>query len=152
MMPVLDIFESSTEYYPGSKIPIVRSPEPEDLTAPTWDIKANRREVSLKGVKYTLYSIGALAAALNRTPQTIRVWENKRIIPAATITKKSNADKSEHGNRRLYSRKQIEGLIKIAEEEDVLEPQGSGRFKPIRSTDFASRARELFKDLTGDYT
>lgn len=68
----------------------------------------------VKGVETELFTIGALAMALEKTVVTIRSWEKKGYIPAAPyrLRSKSLNGKKVNGNR-VYTRV----LIEIAIEE-----------------------------------
>lgn len=83
------------------------------------------------------FAISHLAKALGRAPKTIYKWEANRLFPGATWIYNST---SKNGRRRLYTRRQIEGVILIAYEEGVL--SGSQRF--ISQTQFPARCHELF--------
>lgn len=139
------------EFYPGSKVPIVRHPnraEKDTYVAPpedAWDQDpATRRRQSIRGEEREFFTLGALAAALNRRPVTLRTWERNKVIPGPLFVKKGD---NPNGRRRLYSRAQIEGLIKIAEEEGILRPDAKGFYKPITQTNFTKRAFALFKEI-----
>lgn len=59
------------------------------------------------GEEIELFYIGTLAAALGRTPNTIRKWEISGVIPDPLF-------KDAHGHR-LYSKEQIDAIVKCAE-------------------------------------
>lgn len=59
------------------------------------------------GEDIELYYIGTLASALGRASDTIRKWEIAGIIPDPFF-------KDSHG-RRLYSKEQIEAVVRCAE-------------------------------------
>jgi hypothetical protein len=77
-----------------------------------WD--ANPIIKSVKGVETELFTLGALALALEKSLVTIRLWEKKGYIPGAPyrLRSKSLNGKKVSGNR-VYTRK----LIEIAVEE-----------------------------------
>ncbi|MFE5853230.1 hypothetical protein ACFQ61_08410 [Streptomyces sp. NPDC056500] len=83
------------------------------------------------------FAISHLAKSLGRAPKTIYKWETSGVFPKATWIYNSD---SRNGRRRLYTRRQIEGVVRIAHEEGVL--SGSQRF--ISQTKFPERCRELF--------
>ena len=69
---------------------------------------------TLNGVETELFTVGALAHALNKTIVTIRLWEKKGYIPVAPYrlrSKQLNGQKV--GGNRVYTRE----LIEIAVEE-----------------------------------
>jgi hypothetical protein len=68
----------------------------------------------IKGVETELFTIGALAQALEKTVVTIRLWEKKGYIPAAPYRLRS---KSLNGNKVNGNRVYTRALIEIAIEE-----------------------------------
>lgn len=62
------------------------------------------------------FSIGALAAASNRSIQTLRKWEEEKVIPAADTT-------SGKGDR-LYTIRRIEEIVNTLEERGLLGDTG----------------------------
>ncbi len=77
-----------------------------------WD--ANPILKTVKGVETELFTVSALAAALEKSMVTIRLWEKRGYIPGAPyrLRSKSLNGKKVNGNR-VYTRK----LIEIAVEE-----------------------------------
>jgi hypothetical protein len=77
-----------------------------------WD--ANPIIKTLQGVETEVFTIGALAEALEKKIVTIRLWEKKGYIPIAPYRLRSKTlnDKKVNGNR-VYTRE----LIEIAIEE-----------------------------------
>lgn len=69
---------------------------------------------SIKGVETELFTIGALADALEKKIVTIRLWEKKGYIPAAPYRLRS---KSLNGKKVLGNRVYTRRLIEIAIEE-----------------------------------
>lgn len=139
---VLAMFDEVAEYYPGSRRPIVRHPnrpQPAFPDEPRWDDKPKRYDVG--GVEYELFTIGQLSEALGgRKPVTIRLWERTGVIPRATFHRPSEDPR---GQRRLYSRQQVEGMVRIAGEEGLLDTPS----KPISQTKFTERVLQLFREL-----
>jgi hypothetical protein len=127
------------EKYPGSSRsiePMRRkggpAPEPE-----AWD---KPRVYTVAGKDVEFFTVGQLAMALNRQPVTIRKWEEHGVIPSAVFRIPS---KSPNGKHRLYTRAQVEGIIRIAKEEGIL----YSHQKPIGKTRFTERVIELFAKL-----
>jgi MerR HTH family regulatory protein len=137
----------ATEYYPGSSRPIMRHANRHTeenrkhsyAVDPDWDSNP-RKGFMINGVEKEFFTVGHLAQALGRRPGTIRNWEREGIIPKATFQVNSE---SPNGRRRLYSREQVEGLVKLAQEEGIL----IRRQSPIGDTKFTARAIELFRIL-----
>lgn len=137
--------EPTLEFFPGSRKPLVRHPnrnrdEPAPIDPDSWDAKPRIHKIG--GVETELFTVGQLAQALGRRPNTIRTWERNKVIPNATVQIPGRHGDT-RGKRRLYTRAQIEGLIKIAEEEGLLE----GDNRSIGATDFTRRAFDLFRSL-----
>lgn len=136
--------EDSRGFYPGSSRRIARGrvtspgtlasvPEPK----PDWDSKPLVYDVD--GELREFFGIGAVAKALGRSPITLRKWEAEGIIPPAGFR---ITGKTSNGNRRLYTRAQVEGMVRIADEEGILEHEGRGVH--ISTTKFTARVKELF--------
>jgi len=77
-----------------------------------WD--ANPLLRSIKGVETELFTISALADALEKKIVTIRLWEKKGYIPAAPYRLRS---KSLNGKKVLGNRVYTRSLIEITIEE-----------------------------------
>lgn len=122
------------EFYPGSKTPIETFEEPEYLNDgfgfEAW-LPEEPYDYGIPGdPRAELYTIGALASVLGRSPVTIRAWEDKGWIPMPQWT---NSYSSVNARRRLYTREQLESMFRIAAEEGMF----SGR--PITKTNFTER-------------
>lgn len=129
------------EYYPGSrkKIPSRHANRVEHAPDPVlWDAKPKIFKVA--GVEREFFTIGQLALALGRKPVTIRKWERLGIIPFPTFRFPSDDPR---GQRRLYTRAQIEGILKIADEEGILKDHT----RAVTKTQFTARVVDLFREL-----
>ncbi|MFD4858454.1 hypothetical protein [Streptomyces atratus] len=133
--------ELADEYYPGSSKKISRTrPELVEPSAETGvDWSSNPRTYVVDGHEYEFFSIGDLAAALNRRPGTIRLWERQGYIPEGLRSPSAHQEK----RQRIYTRPQIEGIIRIAAEVGIL-----GEARPrIEKTRFRELVLDLFLDL-----
>lgn len=83
---------------------------------PQWDERPLMK--SVKGVPTEFFTIGDLAVALGRQPVTIRSWERKGWLPKSPyrtqVPKGEQVPGKAIKGRRLYTRVQIEAVIKIA--------------------------------------
>lgn len=128
-----------SDYYPGSKQlrRAVATPAPATPDESAWDAKPVVKTV--RGQQIELFTIGQLGQALGgRAAVTMRLWERNGVIPKARMRL---ANKNGHGGRRYYTRPQVEGMRRIAQEEGLLEPRA--RLSPR----FTERVVELFRDL-----
>jgi hypothetical protein len=141
-----DFAEIGEQFYPGSTKPIVRHQNRNGLhtqaatSAADWDAKP--RKYNVGGVETEFFTVGQLGRALGRQPVTIRKWEREGIIPKSTF-QSPGRDDDVRGRRRLYTREQVEGIVRIAYEEGVL----VSHQKPIKGTNFTLRVIDLFKRL-----
>lgn len=130
------------EYYPGSKVKRkVYTPDDKefhDAMALPVSLE-NPRIFTVRGKDVEFFTIGQVAMALNRTPSAIRKWEDNGIIPTAQYYTPSE---DVRGKRRLWTKAQAEGMVRIAEEEGILEDT----WKPISKTRFTERVIKLFED------
>lgn len=122
MSGVLSQFRRLYSHYPG-------------IEETAWDL--HPYVLPVDGAPREFFTIGHLGAAINRAPGTIRYWESKRFFPKPSFTV-NGADK--YKRRRLYTRAQIEGVIRIAQEEGLL--NHSRRY--LGQTRFTERCFELF--------
>lgn len=130
------------EFFPGSTTPLDfearRKKDEEKIGA--WDSKP--LTFRLKGKDTEFFTIGHLAKALgDRSAITLRKWEAEGILPKSPYVKPSEDPR---GRRRMYTREQVEGLVKIAREEGVLWPRKGLR---LQETKFQERAHQLFRKL-----
>lgn len=125
-------------HYPGSKREIPDRSVTKKKARPVvaegaWD----EHPLIHGGVEY--FTLGKLAKALGRAPDTLREWEEHGVIPKARYrTAASNSLKA----RRLYTRAQVEGIARLAQEEGLMD----GKRRPIPLS-FVHRVRDLFKSL-----
>jgi hypothetical protein len=90
-----------------------------------------------------------LAAALNRSPVTIRKWERLGHLPIASFRTPGQVREKA---RRLYSRAQLEIIVSIAYDEGLmagtLDSQGILHPKKgITDTQFTERVKEALRKL-----
>lgn len=93
--------------------------------------------INYKGKPLELFLAGELAYQLGRTTQTIRRWEIAGILPKAIF-------KDVRG-RRLYTREQIDTIVRIAEETKIA--QGY----PIANTSFSKKVYKALEELNKKY-
>jgi hypothetical protein len=109
-----------------------------------WD--ANPILKTVKGVETELFSIGALALALEKQVVTIRHWEKKGYIPGAPyrLRSKTLQGKKVNGNR-VYTRELIQIAIEEFENRGLL---GTARVEWSRHGDLTNTIVRRWKEST----
>lgn len=107
-----------------------------------WD--ANPIIKTLKGVETEVFTIGALAQALEKQIVTIRLWEKKGYIPIAPyrLRSKNLNGKKVNGNR-VYTRELIELTIEEFAKRKLL---GSARVEWNQHHDLTEALVQRWKD------
>jgi len=119
-------------------------PPPRPLSAAPRPAAEGRRPMRFRdaqGRRSEAYYIGELAARLGKSSHTIRRWEREGVLPATPFEQRVRRRPA----RRLYPTTWIDGVVAIAEDEDLI-----GR-KPacLERTGFTARAQELHRRLFG---
>jgi hypothetical protein len=136
------------EYIPGSK----RKRREEDPKVSRrkagesngWD--SNPIIKTLGGIETEVFTIGAMALALEKTIVTIRLWERKGYIPRAPyrLRAKTLAGKKTGGNR-VYTRALIESAIDEFNRRGLL---GSARVEWNQHDDLTDALVKRWKEIT----
>lgn len=130
--------------YPGRRKPINRSPAKAGGESADWAEKPLVYKVN--GVDTEFFTIGHLAKALGYSVQSIRAWENGLLLPKSRYRtpnpRLANQPEVLQKGRRLWTREQIEGILRIASEEGVILNK-----KPPTQR-FAFRVQTFFNGLT----
>jgi len=140
---------SDLEYLPGSKKKKRREIDPKVSRRKKgesngWD--ENPIIKSLGGVETEVFTIGALAHALEKTIVTIRLWERKGYIPRAPYRLRSKTLKGQKtGGNRVYTRALIESAI---EEFSVRGLLGSARVEWGDHDDLTEALIRRWKTIT----
>jgi hypothetical protein len=146
--PALDLFSDlinpdlpEGQDYPGKRKPANRSTEAPQSVSADWDDQPLL--LIYGGEAREWFTIRHLAAALDRKTVTIRSWERKGMMPQTPFRTPPPKNTSLPGaakGRRLWTREQIEGILRIAKEEGVIVDQ-----KQSPPTErFAVRVARLF--------
>lgn len=142
--PPSDEDVENLRYIPGTK---VMRQQPDDEPAWISDNRLSRRysvpDEDGTIVQTRLYTIGALAAALDKSPVTIRKWIRAGVIPDSGLRTESIARTIGEAGRRLWTLEQIHALVFIATDEGVAYGSGS-RSRDFAATNFAHRVRALW--------
>lgn len=136
--------DDTSPFYPGSKqrkdaarASVLVAP---DVVGPFDGVKP--RIYQVRGVETEFFTVGQVAAALSRKPGTFRKWEADGVVPKATF-QAPNPKKDPRARRRLYTRAQAEGIVRIAREEGLINDSR----RAIGATRFTERVVALFREL-----
>jgi hypothetical protein len=104
------------------------------------------------GERREFFYIGALAKAIGYSVQAIRLWEGQGLMPNTPYrsprTKAPVAGGRSDKGKRLWTRAQIEGILKLAKKHRVILPGRSGVRNPPTPA-FARDVAHLFNELVG---
>jgi hypothetical protein len=111
--------------YPGRRKPTNRggkpSPPPDK---PIWDNKPLRYTLPGDDEVREFYTISHLAVALGYSVQSIRAWEDKGMLPRSRYrsprTKGKPQAQGSHKGKRLWTREQVEGIVRLARRHKVI--------------------------------
>ena len=131
--------------YPGKKVPVNRSKKNAPVEVNHWDDKPVYYKIN--GEKREFFTISHLAAALGYSVQSIRAWEAQTLLPRSGIrgprtVRPVAAGRSDKG-KRLWTREQIEGILRLAREHKVIvnrEPPTPAFYRDVA---------RLFEELAG---
>jgi len=134
--------------YPGRKKPVNRNVQVPVPDTSLWD--ANPAIYLINGEKQEFFLISHLAKALGYSVQSIRAWEAQGLLARSPYrsprTKKPVAGGRSDKGKRLWTREQVEGIIRIAKKHKVIFPDRKGVKKPPTPA-FAAEVGELFSSL-----
>ena len=109
-----------------------------------WD--SNPIIKTLGGQDTEVFTIGALAQALEKTIVTIRLWERKGYIPRAPYRLRSKTLKGQKtGGNRVYTRALIESAIEEFNRRGLL---GSARVEWNQYNDLTEALVKRWKEIT----
>ena len=144
---ILKAFEG-LEYVPGSKKKR-REPDPKVSRRKSgesngWD--ENPIMKTLGGQEVEVFTISALAQALEKTIVTVRLWERKGYIPRAPYRLRSKTLKGQKtGGNRVYTRALIESAIEEFAKRGLL---GSARVEWSMHEDLTEALVSRWKEIT----
>ena len=110
--------------YPGRRKPVNREApkrgRPSDREV--WDEKPAK--YSIGGEVQEFFTISHLAKALDYSIQSIRAWEDKGLLPRSGYRSPQTKGKPQaagsHKGRRLWTRQQVEGIVRLARRHRVI--------------------------------
>jgi hypothetical protein len=133
--------------YPGRRKPVNRGGQPVEKPKPVeWDARPLYYNVG--GVKQEFFIIGHLAKALGYSVQSIRLWESQGLLPPSPYrsprTKGMVAGGRSNKGKRLWTRAQIEGIVRLAAKHKVI----LNKVPPTKQ--FAADVQRLFASLVNE--
>ena len=134
--------------YPGRRKPVNRGKKETTPTdSPIWDGHPTDGVVEGKVVQF--FPISALAKALGYSQNSIRLWETQGLLPRSPYrsqpTRAKPGAKHPTKGRRLWTREQIECILRLADKHKVI----LNRQPPTRS--FAFEVGQAFAALQADH-
>lgn len=136
---MLEQFEDLGSYYPGSRERRQTVPASRPSAVEEEDLLGAGTIMTVRGREVEFFTIGQVARAINRKAGTLRAWEDKGILPESGYVKRG---KDPRGDRRLYSRDQAEGIIRLAKACGVMDADSR---RPLH--DFKAWVWALFNEL-----
>jgi hypothetical protein len=134
-----------SEELPGKRDRAVGSPA--EQTPEDWDAKPLVKTIN--GKDYELFTIGQLAKALGLKPVTLRSWEDKGWMPKPVLhtapPRLGGIRNKALNGRRLWTREQVAGIVRIAGEEGMIGTVGKKR-KAVDEARFAERVGILYRE------
>ena len=137
------------QYVPGSKKRKRREEDPKVSRRNSgesngWD--ANPIIKTLGGVETEVFTIGALAAALEKQIVTVRLWERKGYIPRAPYRLRSKTlNGAKTGGNRVYTRALIEAAVEEFNRRGLI---GSTRVEWGQHEDLTEALIKRWKEIT----
>ena len=150
MSNVLEQFEDLD--YPGRRKPVGRTKKAVVAEVPEeWDAKPVYYKLPGNPEKQEFFLISHLAKALGYSVQSIRAWEAQGLLARTPYRSPRTlapvaAGRSNKG-KRLWTREQVLGIIRIAKKHRVIFPNRKGVKHPPTAA-FATEVGEFFASLT----
>jgi len=137
--------------YPGKREPVNRGKRKAVPDTPVWDERPVHYLVG--GERQEFFTISHLSKALEYSQQSIRAWEAQGLLARTPFrsprTKGMVAAGRSNKGKRLWTREQIEGIIRIAKKHRVIFPiKSNGKeVKRAPTPAFAVEVGEFFSTL-----
>jgi hypothetical protein len=148
-----DIKEFEDLDYPGRKKPVNRAGKAVTADKEMWDAHPVYYKLRDNPEPQEFFLISHLAKALGYSVQSIRAWEAQGLLARTPYrsprTKAPVAAGRSNKGKRLWTREQILGIIRIAKRHKVIFPNRAGVKKPP-SPAFAHEVNEFFASLVNN--
>lgn len=116
-----EAFAELDEYYPNSKRKRRKPAEPKVSEPLVWNARPTKKTLP-NGKEIEMFTINALATALNRPVPTLRLWMKEGNLPSPPYRLPTKQDRTgkERAGRRLYSKRMIEAAVEIFHRAGIL--------------------------------
>lgn len=108
--------------YPGRRKPVNRDRKVVAPDTPIWDARPTPGIVNGRTIEF--FPISALAKALGYSQNSIRLWETQELLPRSPYrsqpTRAKPGAKHPTKGRRLWTREQIEAILRLANKHKVI--------------------------------
>lgn len=127
MSDAIEELFSDLDFYPGSRRrrrdQILAQPQGSAVTESSWEEKFVTKNVHGKEVQ--MYTIGALAQALNKSEKSIRLWVSRGYFPLAVyrMPDVEGSDGIRRAGRRLYTKEMIDAAVTSFQRRGLLDAQ-----------------------------
>lgn len=148
MADPFDVFKSLDRYYPGSRTVRGAARAEAAPVVPDWYEKPQLKK--LNGHEVEMFTVGALARALNKTVHTIRMYERNGYIPNTPYRLPSRVINGQtRKGRRLYTREMITAAVESFQERGLLDaPRIAWRAYPELPREIAEKWRSIQERLS----
>lgn len=142
-----EIFAGLDAFYPGSKrkrrdtVAVAKRVAPEESS---WEDLGSVKRIH--GVEMEMFSVGALAKAVNKSEKSVRLWTTRGYIPQAPYRMPSveGRDGVTRAGRRLYSKEMIEAAVDAFAKRDLLDsPRIEWKQHPDLTRELVESWREI---------
>ena len=137
--------------YPGRKKPVNRDKKAVVPEAEEWDAKPVYYRLPGNPEKQEFFLISHVAKALDYSVQSIRAWEAQGLLARTPYrsprTVAPVAGGRSNKGKRLWTREQVLGIIRIAKKHRVIFPNRRGIKHPPTPA-FAAEVGDFFNSLT----
>lgn len=140
-----EIFSPLDNYYPGSRRKRREAPKPAAVDrVGGWEDRSVTK--AIHGKERPMYTIGALASAVNKSEKSVRLWTTRGYIPQAPYRLPSvrGADGVVRMGRRLYAKEMIEAAVGSFEKRGLLD---SPRIEWSRHQDLTNELLESWREI-----
>ena len=145
---LVELFPGIDNFYPGSKRKrredVISKSRSKPQSEGAWQDRSVMRD--MHGVQMPMYTIGALAQAVNKSEKSVRLWISRGYIPKAPyrLPPVIGRDGVRRMGRRLYSKEMIESAVEAFRSRGLLD---SPRIEWSRHRDIGPALAESWSQI-----